>query len=138
MRDFLYKLYLKIYRFMYGRNGQDELTLLFYFVGFVLLIAASITHSAGLCILTMMSWGYSIFRTLSKNILRRQSENLRLLRLLDRTKSKVGVAKTKWDNRKTHKYFRCKVCKQIIRVPRGKGRIEITCPRCNNTFIKRT
>ena len=39
---------------------------------------------------------------------------------------------------KTHKYYKCPTCKQVVRVPKGRGKIEINCPKCHTKFIKRT
>ena len=39
---------------------------------------------------------------------------------------------------KEYKYFVCGTCKQIIRVPKGKNKVSIKCPKCGTSFIRRT
>ena len=39
---------------------------------------------------------------------------------------------------KEHKYFTCKNCKAICRVPVGKGNIVITCPKCGAQIRAKT
>ena len=51
---------------------------------------------------------------------------------------KKRTAQKMWDNRKTTMYFKCKNCGQILSVPRGKGRIRITCPRCGTKVEKKS
>ena len=70
--------------------------------------------------------GIAIFRCLSRNTYKRYQENRRYLALRSRTKDK------------NHRYFRCPKCRQQIRVPKGKGKIAITCPKCKEKFIKKT
>ena len=84
----------------------------------------------------LLIWMY--YRMFSKNIRKRCEEE----RMYMDTKEKV-VRFCKGDksvisDSKTHKIYRCPHCRQKIRVPRGKGKIEITCPSCRSKFIKRT
>ena len=79
-----------------------------------------------LCLASYILMGIAIFRCLSRNIYKRYRENLRFLMLLDRFKDKE------------HRYFICPKCRQPVRVPKGKGKISITCPKCSEKFIKKT
>ena len=72
-----------------------------------------------------------LMRSLSSNHYARQQENERFLR-------KINLIKMRFRDRKTYKYYECKCCSKILRVPKGKGKIEVRCPRCNNTLRKRT
>jgi ribosomal protein L37AE/L43A len=77
----------------------------------------------------LISYGFlawAIFRMLSKNVYKRYEENRKYLRFLDRWKDKE------------HRYYDCPKCKQTVRVPRGKGKISITCPTCKEKFVKKT
>ena len=70
--------------------------------------------------------GWSIFRMLSRNTYRRYRENRRFLLLIDRFRDRQ------------HRYFDCPSCRQSVRVPRGKGKIAITCPKCREKFVRKT
>jgi ribosomal protein L37AE/L43A len=70
--------------------------------------------------------GIAIFRTLSRNTYKRYQENRKFLALQQRIKDR------------DHRYFSCPRCKQTVRVPRGKGKIAISCPKCKEKFIKKT
>ncbi|MCR4675383.1 MAG: hypothetical protein K5675_10245 [Lachnospiraceae bacterium] len=54
--------------------------------------------------------------------------------------AQARAAKRAYDKeqKKIYKFYTCSSCGQKVRVPKGKGKIEITCPKCKNTFIKRT
>ncbi len=138
MKDFLYRLQMKIDRFMYGRNGQDELSNTCYIAGLIILIISLLTRQYFLYYPAFIFWGYSIFRVLSKNTIKRQGENIWFIRKTDKIRKWWRFQKKRWNDRNVSKYYKCKSCKQIIRVPKGRGKIEITCPRCGNTFIKRS
>ena len=77
------------------------------------------------------------YRSLSRNISKRTEENYRYYTLKDRVEGKFRGLKDQWANRKLYHYYRCPKCRQKLRVPRGRGRIQISCPRCGTQFIKR-
>ena len=66
------------------------------------------------------------FRTFSRNTYKRYQENRRYLRFMDQLRDKE------------HRYYTCPRCRQTVRVPKGKGKISITCPKCSERFIKKT
>lgn len=129
------KFKYKIARFMSGRNGVDSLgkfclaasLILILLSGLLLRIPAlaSLVDTAGLLLLA-----YSYFRMFSRNIPKRYEENRRF-------QKRFGLISRMAGDR-THKYYTCSSCGQTIRVPKGKGRIEITCPKCKKSFIKKT
>ena len=116
-------------RFMSGRYGTDKLNMAILTVGLIVcLIAVFVTGAVGL-IFTMVSYGlmfWAIFRTLSRNTYKRYQENRKYLMFLERIKDRQ------------HRYFTCPKCRQMVRVPRGKGKVAITCPRCKERFIKKS
>ena len=124
----------RLQRFMMGRYGMDALSkfiLGVVIVFWVLHMLFGLPVLYSWCIVLMV---YVYFRMFSRNIAKRQSENLRFLNI----KSKI-LSKFKWKKNsqtKTHHIYKCPVCKQKIRIPKGKGRICITCPRCKNEFTK--
>ena len=138
----------RLRKFMAGRYGADELNKFLTVCGWVLLmlgfvlsgIQRSVTQALGSA-LVMISWVLlilSIFRTLSKNTRKRASENYRYFVCKNRVLAWWKGLKTRWQDRKVHRYFRCPRCKATVRVPKGKGKIRITCPKCKNQFIKKT
>ena len=128
----------RLSRFMYGRYGQDQFSRFLLGVCLVLLILSFFIRIPGLGILILMLLGYVYFRMLSKNITSRSAENRKYLELKERFlrffKGKPGRAQRQGDNM----IFRCPKCSQKIRIPCGKGMVEITCPRCRTKFRKRT
>ena len=137
MRNFFQNLGYKINMFMYGRNGVDAFNRFLLITALVINLIAYLPY---LSLLTLVSSGilaYCIFRTLSKNLYKRQSENAKYLNIQNKFLRDKNTRKKMWAERKTHKYFKCK-CGTRLRVPKGKGKIEITCPKCKTKIIKRT
>ena len=137
MRNFLYKLQNAILRFMYGRNGADHLNtalLVVYLVIWLLgTLLVNITESAPLSMIVnflMTALMVVIFlRMFSKNLVKRRAENAKFLAWWYPTKAHLNGMKQRRAD-KAHKYFTCRHCKTICRVPVGKGKIIITCPKC--------
>lgn len=127
-----------LYRFMYGRYGNDQLNdfLLMFSLVLVLLnmfIFKSPIVSTFISIILMIN----IFRTFSKNIYKRRAENDKYLLLIKPIKKRINIIKSN-HNDKEHKYYLCPNCKQTVRVPRGRGKITITCPTCSKKFDKKS
>lgn len=124
-------------RFMAGRYGVDQLTWVLLGVSLVLSLLSRILQAG---IFGLLCWAvlfYCYFRILSRNIYARQQENQKLMQFWYRLKNNGGTRRTIQD-RKENKVFVCPTCKQKLRVPRGKGKINITCPKCHTSFIKKT
>ena len=138
----------RLRKFMVGRYGADELNRFLTICGWVLLLAgfvlSSIQRNATQILGSLMvtlSWAlliWSIFRTLSKNTQKRASENYQYFVYKNKVVSWWKQRKTRWQDRKVHRYFRCPQCRATVRVPKGKGKIRITCPRCKNQFVKKS
>ena len=124
-----------IQRFMIGRNGRDELQVaVVYAALFFGVFASWFDKLFPFPLFKMLCWlgiFYSFYRFCSKDVNRRREENRKFLQELEFFKLRISM-------RKTHKIYRCKGCGRKIRVPKGKGKIEITCPLCGNKFIRRT
>ncbi len=127
----------KFYRFMQGRYGIDQFGRFLMAMVMVCLVLSlfglKFFYVAGIAVLV-----YSYFRIFSKNLYKRRAENTAYLKYEYKVKQKFATWKRDMQQRKTHHIYRCPSCKQKIRVPRGKGRIEIRCPKCNQTFIKKS
>ncbi|MCR5451764.1 MAG: hypothetical protein K6F00_03945 [Lachnospiraceae bacterium] len=127
-----------IARFMYGRCGFDSLARACYGLAILFLVINIFVHNSIVSLISMAFLGYSLFRILSRNITKRYAENQKFLAAMRKPKSALNYMGMKWRDRKTSRYYTCSKCHQHIRVPKGKGKIEITCPKCKDTFIKRT
>lgn len=128
----------KFMKFMYGRYGVDSFGKFTVAVAFIFIILANIMDSG---ILSTLAWAclfYSYFRMFSKNVYKRSSENQLFLAKTAKIRGWFFKQKNMFAQRKTHCIFKCPTCKQKIRVPKGKGRIEIRCPKCNTKFIKKS
>lgn len=123
------------YRLMYGRNGMDQLGLAMIWGGLILDIVTMLVARQSAILGKVFYWvGIALwiavlFRIFSRNVTRRQEENSRWLALTWRMKNGRQEAKERRADTE-HKYFTCKNCKTICRVPAGKGKIVITCPKC--------
>ena len=129
-RQFAAKLNAGFRNFMVGRYGTDRLNMVILGVGLVASLLSVVIRFAPVnLVLFALSYGmmfWAIFRTLSRNTYKRYQENRKFLQLTGRMKDRE------------HRYFDCPKCRQMVRVPRGKGKISITCPRCREKFVKKT
>jgi DNA-directed RNA polymerase subunit RPC12/RpoP len=124
-----------IRRFMQGRYGSDALTLFLMCVGIGLNIVSMFVPFVSF--LALAIFAFAVWRMLSRNIYARQKENAAYLRGWQRVKSFFSGLGPRADA-KTHKHYKCPECRQEVRVPKGKGKILITCPRCGKKFEKKT
>ena len=119
-----------IQRIMAGRYGHDRLNMALLIVGLILSIVSSFVKVKLVVLLSTLGCyvllGVTLFRCFSRNTYKRYSENRKFLLLVDRLKDR------------THRYYACPKCRQTVRVPKGKGKIAITCPKCREKFIKKT
>lgn len=124
-------------RFMYGRNGMDQLNrallVVYLLLCVVRMLVIVLFHSALLYRITdILLWVMMVlilFRMFSKNLPRRRQENQKWISWWWGVKNRSSGARARHAD-KDHKYFTCKNCKAICRVPVGKGKIIITCPKC--------
>ena len=115
--------------FMRGRYGSDNLNTALLVTGLIVCLLSFFTWGWVCLALTLLSYllmGIVIFRMLSRNTYKRYRENRRYLRFWERLKDRK------------HRFFECPRCHQPVRVPRHKGKIAITCPKCKEKFIKKT
>ena len=127
----------KLREFMYGRYGTDRLSLALVAGGFVCYTLYVFTRWRVLYMFSLVLYGIALFRTLSRNTGKRRTENQKFMNLWYKLKNKWIGVKADFEERKTYKHFKCPRCGQKIRIPRGRGKIEICCPKCTNRFIKK-
>ncbi|MCD7708684.1 MAG: hypothetical protein LUI02_02290 [Clostridiales bacterium] len=130
-------------RFMTGRNGADELTQRISIVALILIVASFIFSfvpilSWLLDIATIVAIVYIFFRTFSKNTAKRSEENQRFVnRRYNRAVEKNRRQKRRAQSGQ-YRFYKCPVCHQEVRVPKGHGKIEITCPKCRQNFVRKS
>lgn len=116
--------------FMAGRYGTDRLNMVILCVGLaVSLLSVFFRFTPLNLLMVVLSYGlmiWAIWRSLSRNTYKRYQENRKFLQIVGRLKDRQN------------RYFDCPKCRQMVRVPRGKGKISITCPRCREKFIRKT
>ena len=127
----------KLREFMYGRYGTDKLSFALVIAGFVLHVLYVFTTFRLLYLASLIVYGIALYRTLSKNINARQKENMKFEQFLWKMKNWWTGIRADFEERKTYKHFKCPSCGQKIRIPRGRGKVEIRCPKCSNRFIKK-
>ena len=118
-------------RFFNERNGADALSCFLIGVAFFLLILFLIAQWNYLTLIALIPVGFAIFRILSKNLERREKENEAFVRFFRSLSGRCRLTRDRVRDRKTHVYFRCGCCEKWIRVERGQGEVEVTCPGCH-------
>ena len=134
----------KFNKFMQGRYGVDELSRFTMGAALVLIILTmfitmfnrnlgSIFDFLGIAAIV-----YAYFRIFSRNIQQRYAENQKYLQMTSKVRLRFNKEKNLMKQRKTHHIYSCPGCGQKVRIPRGKGKIEIECPKCHTKFVKRS
>ncbi len=154
---------MMLYRFMQGRYGNDQFSQFLMIAGLVLLIASNFLRMGLVHTLAWVLLIYAYFRVMSRNIGKRQQENFKFLQMKAKFlgRKTAGNGTGGWKQKRAQKqyakqqqtdysqyqqeadvenynYYRCRNCGQVVRVPKGKGTVKITCPECKNTFTDRT
>lgn len=138
MKEWLNQIRVNTQKFMIGRYGVDEMSLFMIRLALVIMIIACIPK---LNMLSWLGWAFlvvGIYRSCSKKIAERSRERDWYLKKISKVQPKINTIKRMWTDRKTHRYFKCRNCKSWVRVPKGKGKIEISCTKCRTKMIRRT
>lgn len=131
----------KFSRFMYGRYGVDQLSKFMLAITFILCILSIFVRGrAGSLISTLILLLiiFLYFRMFSKNTYKRAAENEKYLKITGKFRKKINTEKQIAGQRKYYRFYNCPGCGQKIRVPKGRGKIQIRCPKCNEKFIKKS
>lgn len=135
MRNFVMKVVGNLRKFFYGRNGFDDLAKLSLILSLVVFLIYGFWPRGVVKVILSFVYiflmGYSYFRIFSKKVYKRANENRKYV-------GAIKMIKTRWKQRKTHKFYRCPKCKTWLRVPKGRGKITITCVKCSTKFDKKT
>jgi hypothetical protein len=124
--------------FMAGRYGLDQLSIAFLLIGIVLNIISNFVAYLPLNILAMVVYVLAVLRMFSRNFTSRRAENAHFLKLWHPIKNFFFGFRTRARDSKTHKYFKCPGCRNTLRVPKGRGKLLITCPKCGERFERKT
>lgn len=125
----------RIRAFMYGRNGMDGLNIAL--LVFYLLLGLLLPRYFIFRLIMLIPLGLAAFRVFSRNLPARRTENDRFMVYFNKVKDFC----TKWNRRlqdTKHKYVKCRTCGQTLRLPKGKGKLNITCPKCGAKFARKT
>jgi DNA-directed RNA polymerase subunit RPC12/RpoP len=132
----------KLIRFMQGRNGADTLSKVLLVAGLVaVFLSALLTGSFAGMLFYLLGWVmiiYCYFRMFSRNVSKRYAENEAFLAGVYKIRNFFRSQKGLWKQRKVYHIYKCPGCRQKIRIPKGKGKVEIRCPKCGTTFIKKS
>lgn len=139
---FLQRVGNAVARFMYGRNGLDQLgkcTLwLLIIVNVIGVFLRSGILGALLSVLSTLLTIVLLFRVFSRNLYRRRAENAVFLNKVWYPLQRRFPGNKNRTADMDHCFFTCDRCRAVCRVPRGKGSIIITCPRCGNQIRARS
>lgn len=129
---------------MIGRYGADQLwraLMIFYLLSIVITnIVYRFSKIAyySLSVLSLAIIIFAVFRVFSKNIEARRKENQEWLKITGGIRQKFIFAKERNKQKKTHKFVKCKQCKKVLRLPKNKGKLNVSCPHCKNQFVVNT
>jgi ribosomal protein L37AE/L43A len=124
-------------RFMAGRYGPDSLNRALSALALLDLLVALLTGKPLLLLLGLALWGIVYFRMFSRNISKRYEENQRWLQFYGKVRDRFRRLIARLRDRE-HRYFKCPDCGTMLRVPRGRGKIQVTCPHCSRQIIKKS
>ena len=139
MKNFLRNLQYSIYRFMQGRNGYDQLNYALLVLYILLTLSFSLFFEPNI-LFNLIEYAVIIlifYRAFSRKIYKRQKENLAFMNLTRPIRSWFKVIKLNIKE-KQYKHMQCPRCHRTLRVPRGRGKIEVACPHCKIEFTRKS
>lgn len=127
----------KLQQMMYGRNGADQLSLVSMWGALILWLVYALTQWTAFYVLSIAGMVYTMFRMFSRQLEKRRAENAKFMNLIRPLRRKFSAWRSRAQD-KDHRYFRCPNCKQQMRVPKGKGHIQVTCRNCGISFEEKS
>ena len=128
----------KLYRFMAGRYGTDQLNRFLSILALALVVANLFARTLILWLPAMAALVLVYYRMFSRKLEKRRAENQRFMELFGRVSGAFRNLSDRWKMRKDYVFFHCPSCRALLRVPRGKGKIRVTCRKCGSAFERRT
>lgn len=139
MKRWVQSLAEKMRAWMHGRYGEDELSRFVVVTAMaVILLSNFFRHKEIVYLAAMVPLIWQAFRVFSRNIEKRKKERDVFLRFVGKIKHFFTLRKNMWRERRTHRYYKCPNCKVHLRVPKGRGKIEISCPKCRIKITRKT
>ena len=139
------KMKQKLINFFSGRNGADTISKTVLWVAVLSVVVSWLTAGVANGIISAIFWLlalvmiiYSYWRILSRNIYKRRAENDRFLAATEGIRSRFRGLKILMTQSTEYKFFKCPSCGTVLRVPRGKGKVQITCKKCGDRFSGKT
>lgn len=123
---------------MWGRYGYDDLNRVLMITAVVCMVLSLFPRGHIFYLIAGVAMVYSYFRMFSRNIAKRSRENQWFMNKTVKVRKLFGKKKQEWQQSRQYHIYKCPKCRQKIRVPRGRGRIAITCRKCGTEFIKKS
>ena len=135
--SFMQKIKEGLRRLMVGRRGPDELSLALLVAGVVLSMLSSITRIGLFYLVSLVAYGFSIYRMFSRRIEKRYAENVKFLTFWRVWRSSLKQFINRAKNMRKYKYYKCPQCHAWLRLPRKVGEVTVTCGKCHSSFKQR-
>ena len=134
MRNWLQKV-------MAGRYGVDECSRFLNTVALISLLLSIVLNNLFSLIFWLLAiaaliWSY--FRMFSRNTYKRRAENNAYLTLRYAATRKLTGLRQRLQQKRYYRFYKCPSCRVTTRVPKGKGKIRITCPKCGQSFVRKS
>lgn len=127
----------RFYRFMQGRYGNDQFNRFLMILALAAMVLSILWKpQLYLAALVFLGWGY--YRMFSRKVYSRAMENQKYLTIREKVLCRLRRERRKLEQRKGYHIYKCPGCGQKVRIPRGKGKVEVHCPKCGKDFIKRS
>lgn len=123
---------------MYGRYGSDPLNTALLLLALVLMLVGELVSFRILVLCAVALLVLCYFRMFSRNISARYAENQKFMGWWAPLSRKLAGKRAQFRDRKNHRYLKCPECKTTLRVPRGRGKISVTCPKCKHQFTTKS
>ena len=124
--------------FMAGRYGTDQLSKLILWISLACLAVSMFTRLNVFYILGLVLLIYTYYRMFSRNVAKWYAENQKYLNWRYGFAVRRNKRKVHWEQRKIYRFYKCPQCRQKVRVPKGKGKVAITCPKCRMEFVRKS
>lgn len=131
-------MFNRLQSFFAGRYGLDQLSVAIFILAVIAGMVSNFVVPLPLTIVSFLLYCLTVFRMFSRNFNARRNENARFMRIWNRVRSFFSRLRTRIRDSKTHRFFKCPGCHNTLRVPKKRGKLLITCPKCGERFEKKT